>query len=141
MEFLSIFQEIIMNIFFKSFLCIFLLSLSGQGFADWKYIAKDKEVEFYIDKSSIKKEGNHIKFWLRSEFEEHPLKALSSLLVHEVDCKKRLIKTLYIEAYDQHNLKGNIIASGFLNESDPTGSFEKVAKQTTEDVELDFVCK
>jgi hypothetical protein len=34
-----------------------------------------------------------------------------------------------------------MIASVYLTKADPTGSFEKVMKKTTKDVELNFVCK
>ena len=115
--------------------------ISSQAFAEWIYITKYDGVEFYIDKTSVKKQGTIVKFWLRTEFKKHPLNALSSLLVHEADCKKRLIKTLYIEGYDQHNLNGNIIASGYITEIDPTGSFEKTTKNTPEDLQLNFACK
>ena len=130
-----------MNSRFKKvfFLCGMLISV--QAFAEWTYITKYDENKFYIDKASIKKQGDIVKFWLRTEFEKHPLNALSSLLVHEVNCKKRLIKTLYIEGYDQHNLNGNILASGYITENDPTGSFEKLTNNTPEDLELNFVCK
>jgi len=121
------------------FLCAMLIS--SQAFAEWKYITKYNETKFYIDNTSVKKQGDTVKFWLRTEFDKHPLYALSSLLVHEVNCKKRLIKTLYIEGYDQHNLNGNILASGHITENDPTGSFEKVTINTPEDLELNYVCK
>ena len=92
------------------FLCSLLIST--QVFAEWIYVTKYNDAEFYIDKTSIKKQGDIVNFWLRTEFKKHPLNALSSLLLHEVDCNKRLIRTLYIEGYDQHNLKGNILAKG-----------------------------
>lgn len=121
------------------FLCS--LFISTQAFAEWIHITKYHDAEFYIDKTSIKKQGDIVKFWLRTEFKKHPLNALSSLLVHEVDCNKRSIRTLYIEGYDQHNLKGNILAKGYILENDPTGSFERAIKNTPEDLEVNFVCK
>ena len=130
-----------MNIKLRKSCFLFVILLSSQAFAEWTYITKYDEAEFFIDENSIKKQGDTIKFWLRTEFKKHPLNALSSLLIHEADCKKRLIRTLYVEGYDQHNLNGSILASGYISENDPTGSFEKVRKNTPEDLELNFVCK
>ena len=111
--------------------------------ADWFLLTFDQEekVKFYIDKKTIEKTGNLVKFWLRTEFPKKQFNSLSTKLLHEADCKKRMIRTIYVEGYDLNNLNGKKIAGGFLEEDDPTEDFEKVEKDSNEDKELNYVCK
>jgi hypothetical protein len=111
--------------------------------ADWFLLTVDQvdHVEFYIDRKTIEKSGNLVKFWLRTEFPKKQFNAISTKLLHEADCNKRKIRTIYVEGYELHNLGGKKIAGGFLEGDDPTVDFEKVEKGSNEDKELNFVCK
>jgi len=110
--------------------------------ADWLFLDNgEKGAKFYIEQNTIKKNKNLVMFWLKTEFINHPLNALSSKILHEGDCKKRMIRTVYIEGYELNNLKGKKLAAAFLEEGDPTQTFEKVKKDSVEDAELNYACK
>ena len=73
--------------------------------------------------------------------EEETARGLKECVAHEADCKNRMIRTVYIEGYEFNNLQGKKLAGAFLEEGDPTQAFEKVKKNSIEDVELGFACK
>jgi hypothetical protein len=110
--------------------------------ADWVFLETGEHgSKFFIDKKSVEKKGTMTMFWLKTEFIKNPFNALSTKILHEADCKKRMIRTVYIEGYEFNNLQGKKLAGAFLEEGDPTQTFEKVKKNSIEDFELSFACK
>ena len=110
--------------------------------ADWFFLDTGGHgSKFYIDKKTVVKKGNIAMFWLKTEFIKNPFNALSTKILKEVDCQKRLIRTVYLEGYELNNLQGKKLAGAFLEEGDPTQTFEKVKKDSVEDTELTYACK
>jgi len=73
---------------------------SSSSFAEWKLISENSErgIEFYIDTSSIKKNGQYVYFWkITNRLKPNQFGDLSNKNLYELDCSiPRKTKDLYI---------------------------------------------
>ncbi len=101
--------------FNKILLAILLAILSNGAMAEWKYIGTDAEVDnnFYIDPTSIKKQGSKVIVWHLSDFASpqtdfaKPYSSAKSKVA--IDCKKETMKYLAALYHEGHMGKGGAV--------------------------------
>ena len=89
----------------------------SPGLADKWFLASKSVnglVESYVDKNSIKSNGNLVVFWMLNSYKEK-LNVEDAIIFSDVgkvegDCLRDAKKDLYIAFYDKKMGKGNIVA-------------------------------
>lgn len=99
----------------KTAILISLAILSTAASAGWEKIASNDTHNLYIDRSSIRKNGNMVKMWAMADFNKAQIIAnessLSTKRQDEYDCKKEKLRTVFFAFYSNHMGGGVTIIS------------------------------
>ena len=96
----------------REYSIILTLLISCPVSAEWTSVANGKESTYFVENSSIRKEGNIRKTW-EIENLKKPQKNVSSLRSRvEYDCKQERYRTLSFSTHTELMAKGSIVDSG-----------------------------
>lgn len=95
----------------KHIIILFLLTIRiDAAIAEWTRIVETDTATFYMDISTIRKEGNTVKVWSILDFKEKgDYGDVSHKSRYEFDCKQERIKTLTLLPYAGHMAEGQLI--------------------------------
>jgi len=120
------------------FLMVILFSSSAA--AEWTLVANNGEqgVEIFVNKESIKKDGNLVTIWTLIDYESPQSvggkNQLSTKSLDEYDCQNEQYRTLNLYWYSGHKEKGKIVYSelvpGKMQPIIPNSVVERVWKIT-----------
>jgi hypothetical protein len=86
-----------------------LVAGAAPALATWTKFSETDLSSHYIDKSSIRREGNNRKVWIKEELVIHGERGeLSRRARFEFDCKGERFNALSIDGYYAHDLVGDI---------------------------------
>lgn len=88
---------------------VMLVTVSNSVMAKWIYITRAKDTSFYIDMVTIKKNGDVVKVWMLSDYNQINNNALSMVGLKELNCKDNLVRTLYLTKYSENMGKGDVL--------------------------------
>lgn len=120
----------------KYLIATLLVFSATNASAQWVEIYKGNNAVQYIDRTSIKKNGNLGEAWvLGDRYKPDEDGILSVLYLTEFDCKDRRTRSLRYIAHNDHMARGRVIAKGPLN-----GVWKFIATGTVAELQLKFVC-
>jgi hypothetical protein len=94
----------------KKLLLIALMMLAGSAWAEWVLVTKNSaNSEFYLDRSTIKKDGNKRKVWILLNFGKPENKKESEIIREEYDCAEEQAQFLYVSTHSAPMGKGKLI--------------------------------
>lgn len=98
----------------KALLIALLLFVSSSAVAEWMAVGVREGNSLYIDASAIRKDGNMVKIWYLHDFTtaqpipgHRPYLSLKGL--DEYDCKKMMVRGLYVSVHSENMGRGEII--------------------------------
>lgn len=95
-----------------------LMVVTTSAWAEWINIGENGEATIYIDKESIRKEGNLRKVW---QFYDLKIKndkgAMSIRSRIEIDCKNERVRPMSFSAFSEAMLRGTLLAFDDLPDS------------------------
>lgn len=98
----------------------------------WVLVGSTGDTDTYVDRSTIRRTGNVVRYWLKREYQNDAMKRSQARVLTEIDCDQGRIRYLQIAYYF---LDGT-------NDSKPGGAvWEFVAPDTIADGQLRFVCR
>jgi hypothetical protein len=128
----------LMPMFIKT-LSLALLFVSGSAFAEWQFVIESSaENKFFIDPTTIRKDGNMRTAWEKVEKKNPDENGMRSYrLKFKIDCKKELFYVLAVTSFAEPNLMGKML----LNENYPIEVPVHIAPQTDHSAFMQLVCK
>lgn len=95
-------------------LAIVLSVISTSVMAEWTYISSNNDVDYYVDKTEIRKEGNMVKMWELVDY-KLPQKDsavapyLSARTYSEYDCNEARARIKELSSFRGNMLKGELL--------------------------------
>lgn len=87
-----------------------LLFVTGPAWAEWKEISETDEAIYYIDPTTIRKEGNLRKIWVLKHHKKRSATGSKSVLNRdEFDCTNELRRYLVISGHTELQAKGETL--------------------------------
>jgi hypothetical protein len=103
----------------NSFLFIFLIVSLTPAQAEWEKITENNNLINYIDKSTIKKDGNTRKVWRLTDLKNREITGEMSIrMMVEHDCKEDLFRYLSVSNHSEPMAGGRIINQGRKDEKE-----------------------
>jgi hypothetical protein len=127
----------------KKLFLVCLMLLSGSAWAEWVLIGETDNggevVSFWVDPSTIKKNGSRRKVWGITAFtSRNEFGALSNRWQEEYDCKEEQARYLALSAHSERFAGGHTILVNTINPKDEV--FAPVAPGTLRSGAMEFVC-
>jgi len=94
-------QELLM---YKYFALILLVLYSNIASADWQYFSESDFSLWYVDLSSLKKNGDTVNVWTYQNFRKPHAGMLSARQKVEISCMQEMYKTVYMQSFSQRDL-------------------------------------
>jgi hypothetical protein len=117
-------------------LCSLFALVAAPAWAEWEKVDENTEGHVYIDRASIKKDGNFRKVWeLIEPKQQGPKGARSMRVLKEYNCKEDRSRVLSFAAFSDPMLRGKMLESG-----DPVDFGIYIAPHTTGAAMLKIVC-
>jgi hypothetical protein len=111
----------------KILLASLLIFFTGSVRAEWIQISSNDDVIFFIDYSTIRKEGNFRKVWeLQNLKKRHESGALSFRGRYEYDCKQERNRNLSMSSHSERFAGGAVILA-----VDIVGDWQEIPPDTT----------
>ncbi len=92
-----------------------LLVVSGAASAEWTDVGDNDEITLYVDKTTIRRNGNLVKMWILYDFKSASvvvgLSFLSNRSQNEYDCKEEKFRILEISYFSGQMLSGKVVIS------------------------------
>ena len=106
--------------------------------ATWILIGKTNRGDvFFVDKSSLQKDGDSVTFWYRTNYvERSPAGALSHKIQKTVNCHRREQIGRYVMGYDDIDNRGRLTTSG-----DPNDRWAPIPPESMHWEMMLFVCR
>lgn len=92
-------------------------------------------VTYFIDESSLQKDGDSVTFWVRSNYKERVMGDLSVKSQETINCRRREIIARYAMFYDDTDNRGRVTGSGV-----PKSTWTPIAPETINWTKMLFVC-
>jgi hypothetical protein len=94
----------------NSLVMLFLAILITPAQAQWEKISENNDLINYIDKSTIKKDGNLRKIWRLTDLKKREITGEMSIrMMVEHDCKEDLFRYLFVSNHSDPMAGGRII--------------------------------
>jgi len=120
----------------KTLLLVLALLVTGSAQADWMKLGDTPDVDFYIDLSTVRKEGSLRKVWEVQDLKQGDKSGvLSRRIRKEYDCKQERVRILYISAHSGPMLQGDSL----ITNSD-AGTWSDIPPGTASNHFLEVVC-
>ena len=121
----------------KKILLLLTILISSNVLGDWVPVTlNNRNALFYVDKDTIRKQGNKVEFWQKINFNTPTTEIKSIRSFEEIDCKDRTQTSLAVTTFTELNLQGNIILS-----FNPPRKIDYLAPDTSGEAILKYVCK
>lgn len=113
---------------------LFLIALPAS--AEWVKISESNESIWYLDPSTIKKNGNFVRMWGITELKKKDKDDghLSRRALYDFDCKNERYRILTISAHSERMAGGKVLST----ESIPTWDY--IAPETVGAFMFELVC-
>jgi hypothetical protein len=96
----------------KSLLLPLLLLATGSAWAGWEEIGTSNEVTFYIDRATLRKDGNLRRIWVVMDLKQRDKSGAMSIRTrNEYDCKGERRRHLAVSAHTEPMAGGTLIAN------------------------------
>ena len=99
----------------KLLIGLMLLVVSGAASAEWTDVGDNDEITLYVDKTTIRRNGNLVKMWILYDFKSASvvvgLSFLSNRSQNEYDCKEEKFRILEISYFSGQMLSGKVVIS------------------------------
>ena len=96
----------------KKILLLLTILISSNVFADWVFVTyapAPDNIDYYIDKSTIKKNKNIARVWAKlNYFEKDEFGDQSYRILYEINCKDELFTMLDASAFQEIDFKGKM---------------------------------
>ena len=120
---------------YRYFLFIFLF-LSSHVWAEWVFVGKNTDGDYFIDPSTIRKDGVLRTFWSMANYVKPDPDGTNSIRVkRENNCQQETITGLYITTFSKPMLSGEVLVNGA-----PTPKVVPIAPNTVDTEYEKFVC-
>ena len=121
----------------KVLLLVISVFTSSSTLAQWSKIEESSEAYVYIDRTSIRKEGNLRKVWELQDLKERDKVGgeLSRRLIIEYDSKQERSRILSITSHKEQMARGKVI-----DKLDEPGKWEDIAPSSISGSFLKLVC-
>ncbi len=121
----------------KVLVAMMLYAMSSVASSEWMKMGSNDGTTFYIDPTSIRRDGNFRKVWELQDYKkkDSPSGELSIRMLNEYDCKGERVRDLSISAHSENMAKGRVIVS-----NSTVGQWDYVAPQTPSAGKLNYVC-
>ena len=119
-------------------LAFFLCTVSLPTYAaDWVRLGENTRGDtFFIDKSSLQRDGDSVTFWVRTNFSVRKHGDLSAKTQETVNCRRRETIIRYMMFYDDIDNRGRLTSS-----LDPKDKWKPIAPETAFWSQMLFVCR
>lgn len=88
------------------------ITLSAPAWADWVEVSKTDAFVFYVDPSTIRKNGNFRKVWVIQDMKRRRKDGeMSTRSLPEYDCKDELSRTLWMSSHSEHMAGGKVLVN------------------------------
>jgi hypothetical protein len=94
---------------------VILLTLASMNvMAEWTYISSNNDVDYYVDKTEIRKEGNMVKMWELVDYKLPQKNSavatyLSARTYSEYDCNEARARIKELSSFRDNMLKGELL--------------------------------
>jgi hypothetical protein len=120
----------------RCLLLVFLMLTTTPTWAEWVKVTASSDDVYYLDPSTIRRDGNFRKAWTLIDFIKMGRKGVHSLKAFkEFDCKEERFRVLTAVGYAGQMGTGTVLGS-----ENPTIPFGYVAPNTASADQLRFVC-
>jgi hypothetical protein len=121
----------------KVLVLVISVFISSSALAQWSKFEESPEADFYINKSSIRKDGNLRKVWMLQDLKELDKVGgeLSRRLRIEFDCKQERSRIVSSSSHTDQMAKGKLITN--ISEVD---KWDDVPPMSVSDTLLKLVC-
>ena len=124
------------NITLKTLLLLSLF-VTGSAWAEWKEISESDSATYYMDPSTIRKEGNLRKVWEIYDLKTREKDGTMSIRTRmEYDCKNERSRILASSEHSERMAKGT---TTFTRSGEPTG-WREIPPGSAIDFVLKIVC-
>lgn len=122
----------------KTFLLSLLLFITASAWAEWAKINEISTEKYYIDPSTIRKDGVMRKFWALKDFKQLNSSGWMSMRFRqEYDCKEERYRGLSISSYAEPMAEGRVM---FTNNFEKPDSWKDIPPGTDVEAIMKFVC-
>jgi hypothetical protein len=120
----------------KKLFLVCLMMLAGSAWAEWVIYDETKEVTFYYDPATIRKDGNMRQVWALLDWRKRDKDGvMSHRLRYEYDCKQERYRFLGISVHTEPMAGGKVLhAEGGSND------WAEIAPETVTEKLLKIVC-
>ena len=113
-----------------------LILATAPAWAEWVKVYENATAVFYVDPTTIRKDGHHRRLWELQDMKGLGQKGMLSLRnLNEYNCKDELVRPLALSGHSGHMATGVVLGSGMAS-----GESDYVAPDTPNAVVLKFVC-
>ena len=120
----------------KKLICICFALLASTAWAEWVYVAENKWALYFIDPTTIRRDGNLRKVWAMTNLRVRDKDGeLSRRTRVEYDCKQERARTLFISTHVDPMAQGETLINASL-----TGEWGEVPPNSVQSIELSMVC-
>jgi hypothetical protein len=120
----------------KLFLLLFLVPCLAWG-QNWQFVTKNADgISFYVDRSSIRRNGHLVRFWELVDFVPGDSSQGSIRSLSEIDCRENRTKSLDTTAFSGQMASGRILS----REDDRTSRWDPIPPGTAVEITMRFVC-
>ena len=96
----------------KLLIGLMLLLVSGAASAEWTVVGPNEEINQYVDKATIRRNGNFVKMWDLVDYKKAQVFGGTSDLSYrslvEYDCKEKRYRSLALTTYSGQMLSGTV---------------------------------
>lgn len=120
----------------KYFLLLFLVPFLAWG-QNWQFVTKNADgISFYVDPSTIKRNGHLVRFWELADFVSGDSSYGSIRSLSEIDCKENRTKSLDTTAFSGQMASGRILG----RDDERTARWDPIPPGTAVEVMMRLVC-
>ena len=125
----------------KIFFFLFM-AFSSSLWAEWIFIdrALSSKDSFFIDPTTIRKEGNRRKVWELTNYSQMKNEAMSMRSRNEYDCKEEQYRFIQISYFPKEFATGPILSTDNLQINGPGGEWRQIAPGSVDEALIKFVC-
>ena len=99
----------------KKILMLMLAAMSTGAMAEWVFVGDWEQYRFYVDPTTIRKNGNIVKMWTMTDSRipsvTNSKAYMSTKALEEYDCANETLRTLSLVDYEKSMGTGNVVYS------------------------------